>query len=204
MINQQKSQAKAPETIGPAMRTCFAGPVCHLAVTGGIAEGKSTVVGYLREEGVSCLSADDLARDVLSRPDIQRAVARLGPTDPPSMSKKLATDPAYRRALNLVVHPAVLELIISDVRPVVEVPLLFEACLQGLFRRVWVVTCGPEEQLRRLVERTGCEETARRLIDAQLPSDVKCAFADEIVRTNQPPKNVHNLVVSIARAEGLT
>ena len=45
-------------------------PVLPLAVTGGAAEGKTTVVGYLRELGLNCLSADDVGRAVWEDKDV--------------------------------------------------------------------------------------------------------------------------------------
>ena len=177
-----------------------------LAVTGGVAEGKTTVVGYLRELGLNCLSADDVARSVWDKPDVQATLAStLGarlPLDRAAVLREVAEDPAKRREVNRILHPEILNRLMSSGAQVVEIPLLVESCLQGLFRRVWVVTCGAEEQLSRLSARLGDEALARQLIDTQLASEVKCVFADEIVRTNQPPFTVHSEVVSLARACG--
>jgi dephospho-CoA kinase len=86
---------------------------------------------------------------------------------------------------------------------VVEVPLLIETCIQSLFERVWVATCGPEEQERRLVERLGDAGAARRLVASQLPTVVKCAFADQAIRTDQPLSSVQKAAGELARNSAL-
>lgn len=80
-----------------------------------------------------------------------------------------------------------------------EIPLLIEACLQGGFDRVWVVTCGADEQRRRLVERLGGEAGAEALLGSQLPTRAKIPFADVVIRTNQPEWSVKRDVALAAR-----
>lgn len=183
-------------------------PVLPLAVTGGIAEGKSTVLGYLAEAGFQCLSADDVVRTVLADSNIWEDLARLKVSAKAGSNEEfllaMARDPQLRRKVNLLLHPPVLEHLVTSGAQAVEVPLLFEACLQPLFQRVWVVTCGREEQLRRLTVRTGDIAKAKLLASAQLDSQVKCAFADRIVRTNRPPFDVHSHVVSLAHRLNLS
>lgn len=168
----------------------------RLAVTGGIAEGKSTVVGYLRDAGYSTASADEAAREVFGSPDVQAFVSdRLGSSDPARVREAVASDASFRRSFNRLTHPKILAKLDDLEADVVEVPLLIEACLQQRFDRVWVVTCGPQEQLRRLVERLGDVPSAESLLATQLPSRVKIPFADCIVRTNLPEETVRGYVL---------
>lgn len=178
-----------------------------LAVTGGIAEGKSTVMGYLRENGVRCESADDIAREVWEDEELHRQLdARLGAphtSDRASLLRAMAANHSLRRAVNSIFHPMVLARMVSCGAQAIEVPLLIETCTQGLFDRVWVVTCGQEEQRRRLIARHGECQMVENLLTSQLPTEVKIAFADQIVRTNRSPFDVQSQVVSLARALGL-
>ncbi len=170
----------------------------RIAVTGGIAEGKSTVLSYIADAGVPTVSTDELSREVWKTPEVQSAVAASLGVEPPVRREvalqALAVDSDIRRQINRITHARILDRMLRRSEPVVEVPLLIEACLQPLFDRVWVVTCGPEEQFRRLVERLGAEESASRLIASQLPSEAKCAFADRVVRTNLDKRRVHAYV----------
>lgn len=158
------------------------------AVTGGIAEGKSTVMGYLAEMGFSTLSADTLGRAVFLDREVNREIAQAvgaGMTiDAAQLRDKLFQSPGARRAVNRIMHPRIVEAMMSSDADFVEVPLLIETCLQGAFDEVWVVTCGPEEQERRLLLRYGQTASIGRIMGSQLPSEVKIAFADVVIRTN--------------------
>jgi dephospho-CoA kinase len=78
---------------------------------------------------------------------------------------------------------------------------LLETCLQAAFDRVWVVTCGPEVQLQRLVLRLGEESLAKQLLATQLPSAVRRAFADEIIRTNSNEDDVKRCIRQAVQRE---
>lgn len=179
----------------------------RLAITGGIAEGKSTVVGILREHGANCVSADEIARDVLLEVNIQTKVAMaLGmalPLDRAELRDRISQNGFDRRLVNRILHPEVMCRIFESQARVVEIPLLFEGCVQNLFNKVWVVTCGPEEQLARLVARLGDSNLANSLIGTQLSTEIKLAFADQVVRTNCQLSNVQRQVVFLGQAYGL-
>src|SRR5690349_7564455 len=174
-----------------------------VALTGGIAEGKTTLLRMLSEQGLSTASADEVAREVFDDPLVRYEIGqRLGMTEPidrDSVRQTIERSPEKRRTLNEVTHPEILARLISQNADVVEVPLLIETCLQSLFERVWVATCGPDEQERRLVERLGDADRARRLVSSQLPSLVKCAFADRVIRTDRPLTSVLREAEELAR-----
>lgn len=176
--------------------------VIPVGLTGGVAEGKTTVLRVLAEQGLRTASADDYAREVLDDPMFwEMASDRLrlnGPLDRRALARLIANDPVKRRTLNDLMHPEVLTRIIEDAPQVVEVPLLIETCLQSLFKRVWVVTCSPEEQSRRLAERYKDPALARQILGTQLSFNVKRCFADKIIRTDGPLSSVVKSVQEIA------
>ena len=162
------------------------------------------MVQILRDQGLATENSDAIARRVFLESDVQLQLGALigGQSGvlPETLRQAIAARPNLRRQVNRIMHPRILEALDASSADVLEVPLLLEACIQGRFRRVWVVTCGPEEQLRRLVARLGDTDSARRLIEAQLPTSVKLAFADETIRTNLPMEVVKNNVLdAIAR-----
>lgn len=175
----------------------------RIAVTGGIAEGKSTVLGYLAELGYSTASSDDFAREVFRDSEVQdRLAALLGARAPVSaadLRAALSRSSAVRRSVNRLMHPGVAERIAECPATFVEIPLLIETCLQRAVDAVWVVACGPEEQLRRLVSRYG-KNAAIELLESQLRTSVKMPFADVIVRTNQPVDTVKCFVERAAES----
>ncbi len=175
-----------------------------VAITGGIAEGKSTVLGYLRDLGCEVTSSDDIARQVFERDEVQSEIGRLLGVDPPvdrAAVRAALADPDLRRAINRITHPLIRACGRASLATCFEVPLLIEACLQGEYDRVWVVTCGEQEQLRRLEQRLGSRAEAEAMIRAQLPSRAKIPFADLLIRTNASENAVQVLVSSAFERE---
>src|SRR6185295_1441876 len=155
-----------------------------------IASGKTYVLDQFRRRGVPCLDADALAHGVEAAGTEATAAiaarfgadvlaadgsvnrARLGPI--------VFADPAARRELELIVHPAVYRAIAAGLRAfeltgthafaIVDVPLLFETGAHTRFDRVIVTACPPEVQVARLLERGLTEDAARQRLAAQWPT----------------------------------
>lgn len=178
----------------------------RIAITGGIAEGKSTVLNYIKEYGIPAISADDIARQVLSEELFQHRVAEALhvhlPLDRAEIRSKILDDPLAREKLNYIVHPEILKRLLDSGVQVIEVPLLFEAGVQDHFEKIWVVTCGLAEQKRRLAERLQDSELAQKLISIQLPSSKKCEQADVVFDTRKPEDTVKRQVRDALASEG--
>jgi dephospho-CoA kinase len=175
----------------------------RIAVTGGIAEGKSTVLGYLRDLGFPTTSADEVARRLFDEPEVNAALAAAAGVEPPigrdRLRDALHEDAPVRRRVNRIMHPRIAARLVQVENGFIEVPLLVEACLQGAFDHVWVVVAGPEEQLRRLAARLGSAAAAEAALGTQLPTAVKLAFADVEIRTNSPEASVRQVVTGLAK-----
>ena len=172
----------------------------RVAITGGIAEGKSTVLTYLAEAGYSTASADAAARAVFETEPVQAFLTEsIGSTEHAVVRERLASDDTFRRELNRLTHPAIVAALTSSPAQFIEVPLLIEAVLQSQFTAVWVVTCGQVEQTRRLVSRLRNPDLAAEMLRTQLPTEVKIPFADAVVRTNCSEESVRDYVIEAAR-----
>jgi dephospho-CoA kinase len=170
----------------------------RVAITGGIGEGKSTVLGMLSELGAPTLSSDEVAREVFEEPATAKALAAIagsnGSISRDELRQAIAGSADVRRAVNRLMHAQVMDVLLQSSAMFYEVPLLIEACAHGAFDRVWVVTCGPKMQRQRLLERYGDEHHVDALMRSQIPSRAKTCFADRIVRTNQPEESVRRLL----------
>jgi dephospho-CoA kinase len=175
-----------------------------VALTGGIATGKSHVLEQVRRRGIPCLDADDLAHGVTSAgTEATTAIAaRFGPdilapdgsVNRAKLGPIVFADSTARTQLEAIVHPAVLRAIAAGLRAfemlgeypmaVVAVPLLYETGAEKQFDRVVVTACRPDVQLARLVERGMSEEAARQRLAAQWPTEEKAARADFVIRTD--------------------
>lgn len=173
-----------------------------IGLTGAIAGGKSTILAMLADLGLRTASSDGVAREIFGEKFIQRRLAeRLGvsgPVAPAALREGMLHDPSLRRWTNRLLHPLVGERLAGIAADVVEVPLLFEACLQGRYREVWAASCGPVERERRLRERYGLEADIRAFGEWQLSERTKDALADLVVRTDRPRHTVLSEVVAEA------
>lgn len=178
-----------------------------VAITGGVGTGKSTVLRCLQEMGAATASADSIAKSVFESCEVQAALKALLSirssddelVDPTTVRAAIAADPPVRRAVNALTHSKILNRLFATEAQFFEVPLLLETCLQGRFGETWVVACDPEIQLGRVMSRGILESEARLLIASQLHLEVKTAFADCIVRTNEPEQRVKEYVRNVAR-----
>ena len=169
-----------------------------IALTGGIASGKSFVADELTERGAVIVDADLLAREVVEpgTPGLAAIVARfgediLGPggaLDRPKLAEVIFADAAARADLNAIVHPLVraraeeIEEGVADGVVVHVIPLLVEAGLVDGFDRVIVVDLPVEDQIRRLMARNGVtREQAEARVRAQATREERLAVADRIV-----------------------
>lgn len=175
-----------------------------MALTGGIATGKSHVRARLDKLGVPTIDADTLAREAVApgTPGFNAVVKRFGSAvlaaDGSLNRRALGTlvfaDPEARRDLEAIVHPAVRAAMdqwfgsLDAVRhpiAVADIPLLFETGRQGEFDGVILTVSSPASQLQRLIARDGMSETeARQRIAAQLPVEQKLPHATFVVDTD--------------------
>jgi dephospho-CoA kinase len=174
----------------------------RVALTGGIATGKSSVLRRFASHGLPTIDADRLAHEVLApaTPGAARVAARFGPTvvatdgslDRRALADIVFADPAARMELEAIVHPAVYAAIARwfDALPtatpagIADIPLLFETGHEHDFDDVVVTACDPEEQVRRLTARDGLTDAeARARIAAQWPISEKVSRAGTVIDT---------------------
>ena len=174
----------------------------RVALTGGIATGKSYCLSKFASFGVPVLDADKLAREAVvpGSPALAAVAARFGPTvmradgslDRAALGRIVFSDRAARADLEAIVHPEVYHRIsewfasMPKTRvAIADVPLLFETGHNHDFDRVIVTACTQAEQMRRLITRDGLSEAdARARLNAQWPIEEKVARGDYIIRTD--------------------
>jgi dephospho-CoA kinase len=175
-----------------------------VALTGGIATGKSYVLDRFRRRGIPCLDADALAHGVeAAGTEATHAIAARfgmdvlaadGSVDRRKLAPIVFADGQARRELEAIVHPAVYRALAAGMRGfeliggsplvVADVPLLYETGHQSDFDRVIVTACPVDTQIRRLIERGLTDAEARRRLAAQASTDEKAARADFVINTD--------------------
>lgn len=189
----------------------------RVALTGGIATGKSVVRGELERLGVPTIDADMLARDVVApgTPGLAAIVARFGngvlddrrELDRRKLGATVFADEEARRDLERIVHPAVRAAIDAwldsmdrqkETIAVAVIPLLYETDREHEFDVVVTTACAEDEQLRRVMARDDLGELeARQRIAAQLSTEEKVSRADYTIWTDGSYENTKRQVVEL-------
>jgi dephospho-CoA kinase len=173
-------------------------PPPFIGLTGAIAAGKSEALSALARLGAATLSTDELAHELLDDPEMRTRLAERwgdevvvnGRVDRDRIGEIVFGSPEELAWLESVLHPLVglrvaewrSELPPDTALAVVEVPLLFEAGLEGAFDATVCVIAADGTRARRAAER-GTELLEGRS-DRQLSQDEKAARATHVIRND--------------------
>ncbi len=151
--------------------------VPRIALTGGIASGKSTVAKLFAALGAVLIDTDQIARDIVAPPSavLDRIAARFGAEillpdgslDRAQMRRLVFAEPSARKDLEAITHPAIHEEVARLTRQLggpyqlIAVPLLVETGTAALYERVLLVDANPETQRRRLMLRDDVDASTR-------------------------------------------
>ena len=171
-----------------------------IALTGGIACGKSLLCQFLNEFGVETIDADDVVHEILPDPEERRRIAA-----------EVFADPEKRRALEAKIHPMVKERIDqwligrpagsdplthrryakgSDpmVARIAVIPLLFEVHWEKNFDIISCVVSSRESQIERMVTtRSMTRAEAEARLTAQLPVEEKARRSHYVIHNDGSP-----------------
>jgi dephospho-CoA kinase len=171
----------------------------RVALTGGIASGKTTVANLFAELGVPLIDTDVIARQVVEpgQPALAEVIAAFGSDmldadghlDRRRMRTRIFSDPTARQRLEAILHPAIraeMERLSREaVGPyqVLVIPLLTEGRRRDHVDRVLLVDVPEELQIQRLMVRDGVSyEQAKVSLNAQATRAERLAMADDVVR----------------------
>ncbi|MGN4124110.1 dephospho-CoA kinase [Lysinibacillus sphaericus] len=176
-----------------------------IGLTGSIASGKSTVAKMMTALGLPIVDADIVARDVVEpgtktltiiAENFGEAILHAdGSLDRAKLGDIIFHEPAKRKILNDIMHPAIRQEMLrqrdafveaGQKHIVMDIPLLFESKLQHFVERIIVVSVREDVQLRRLIERNHLtKEDALARIHSQLPLSVKEKGAHAVIYNNE-------------------
>jgi dephospho-CoA kinase len=175
--------------------------VPRIALTGGIASGKSTVAQLFVALGAKLIDTDQISREIVMPPSpvLGEIVARFGrdvltpagTLDRARLRAIIFADPAARTELEALTHPAIRAAVanrsaqLGGPYQLIAVPLLFETETWREYDRVLVVETHPQVQLLRLMQRDYIDEAAaRRMVAAQATPTQRSAIADDVITNN--------------------
>jgi len=171
-------------------------------LTGGIASGKSTVARFLEALGAKVIDADRVGHELFQTSDYvrQEVVAHFGPEilrpngeiDRERLGSVVFADPKRLSELGSIVHPSLiarLEELAGKLRArhpraviLVDAALIYEAGAADRFAKILVAWCRPEQQIERLMAKTGLSrQDALRRMASQIPPEEKRRRADFVI-----------------------
>lgn len=195
-----------------------------VAVTGGIASGKSIVTSCFQGLGVTVYDADIIARDLVApgQPALDEIVTAFGPhilnpdgtLDRHQLRDSIFNDVAKRQKLQSILHPRIRKNLLAAVQTtegsycVLAIPLLVETYRDyDWVDRVLVIDVPESTQMQRLLERDGMtEELAHQILSNQASRSERLALADDVIENTgtlaaltQAVNALHQRYIALAR-----
>jgi dephospho-CoA kinase len=193
-------------------------PTClTIALTGGIASGKTTVANRFAANGATVVDADLIARDLVApgQPALHEIVSTFGndmiaadgSLDRRRMRERVFGDASERRKLEAILHPrvrtALLRNALACTAPycLLAIPLLAESeRAYDWIDRVLVVDVPRDVQLTRLMLRDGMTEPfALRALATQVNREQRLARADDVIDNAGAPDVLDRIVARLHR-----
>ena len=176
----------------------------NIAITGGIASGKSRVSEYLKKLGYTVIDADDMARAITGPGGKAMPFIRdhFGPEyidENGGLNRAAMRDLVFRNPDKLMIlESGTTDVVLQDIEEIkkeragagdkllfFDIPLLFEKNQQDKYDAVWVVTADRNIRKERIAERDNLDEDMAELImDSQEDEDKKIGDADFIIYNN--------------------
>jgi len=189
-----------------------------IALTGGIASGKTAVAELFAKLGVPELDTDQIAREVVApgMPALRQLVAEFGPEildahgglDRARMRERVFADPAQRRKLEAITHPAIREELARRAAAAAAgndyqihvIPLLVETGRAEVYDRVLVVDCPEDAQIERLVTRDGTSRAqAEEILRAQASRAERLDAAHDVIENTGTLEDLERFVDTLHR-----
>lgn len=177
-----------------------------IALTGGIATGKSTVASLLGLNGLRIIDADTIAHRILDENSLWVAerfgseFVKNGKVDRPSLGKIVFADPKAKKELEAFLHPKIRAAIEEESEKqdrlkypyLIDIPLFFETASYPIKNSVVVYT--PKVlQLERFMKRNGfSEEESLRRIESQMDIEEKKKRATWVIDNASNLKHLQN------------
>jgi dephospho-CoA kinase len=170
----------------------------RIALTGGIASGKTAVAERFAARGIPVIDADDIAHEVVTpgRPALRQVVEAFGPgvldsrgaLDRRRLRALIFAQPGQRQRLEAILHPVIIKEMLrrstsaDGPYQLLVIPLLAESAREVDVDRVLVVDSPLELQVQRLLARDAeTESQARAMIATQATREERLALADDVI-----------------------
>ncbi|BAF61202.1 dephospho-CoA kinase [Candidatus Vesicomyidisocius calyptogenae] len=171
--------------------------IIKIALTGGIACGKSKVSQILSNLGLDIISLDKLAQKIVkpNTIELKELIKHFGDDilntntslNRSILRKILLEKKSNQKLIEAILHPRILIRMENEIRKlkaklvVVEVPLLAEKNLTHLFNRAIIINCNKEQQLKRLINRDNIDTNeAKNMVSTQFSHALRLKLREKL------------------------
>lgn len=196
-----------------------------VALTGGIASGKTLVSDEFAKLGVPVVDTDVIAHKLVEpgQPALQeiekafgsKVIDSSGRLKRPEMRSLIFSDPEKRKTLEAILHPKIRQEAggavagIASVYCILVIPLLVERRTYSFIDRVLVVDVDPETQISRLMARdNSSRQQAEQALASQASRERRLMIADDVLentgsveQTRQAVARLHQKYLELASAK---
>lgn len=195
----------------------------RVALTGGIASGKSAAAATFRELGIPVIDTDRIARELVE-PGMPGYVALLrafgekildesGRLNRAQLREAIFSDIAMRQQVNALLHPLILAAVDRELAStsapyvIIEIPLLAETGLATDFDRVLVIDASDDVRIGRIQKRDQVSAVqAQAALNAQAPREDRLRLATDVIENNgsldalrMSVENMHRKYLELAK-----
>lgn len=175
----------------------------RVALTGGIASGKSAAAQNFMDLGVPVIDTDQIAKALTSPGEAafalildhfgQEVLDNNGQLDRLALRERVFHNDREKKALEDILHPLIRQEVlkrlderIDAVYTIVVIPLLFEASgFKEMFHRALVIDADDEQRKKRALQRPGMsEEIYKKICQSQLDRATRNHLADDLIENN--------------------
>ena len=188
----------------------------HIALSGGIASGKTYVSNKFSSLGVDIIDTDIIAHEIVLPGRIaleeitvsfgKSVLQKDGALNRKLMRKIVFEDSKKRLLLESILHPKiqneVKNKILSSSGPyqIIVVPLLTKSSILKQVNRVLIVDCDEKKQLKRLIKRDGIStKLARQIISSQSDRKERLSIADDIILNDSDFDSLDTQIINLYR-----
>jgi len=188
-----------------------------VGLTGGIGSGKSTVADLFAGQGVPVIDTDVIARTLTAPGGMALDAVRAafgdqvmqadGSLDRAALRRRVFSDADARHQLEAILHPlirlAVEQQLATLAAPyvLIVIPLLVETgTYQAVLDRVLVVDCPEDQQIARVMARSGLTlDEVKAILAAQAGRAARLAIADDVISNTASPEALRTQVAALHR-----
>lgn len=169
-----------------------------IAVTGGIASGKSVVCDIIENLGYTVIYTDKINSELLADAEYQKKLALIFPSaikngivDKKYIRNEILQDDSKRLALNALAHSEIKTRVLNMLEKVdtkaifVEIPLIVESGMKDYFDQIWCVVADMDTKIKRIANRDNVSSLdAQKIIQCQKKDSELISIADIVIENN--------------------